>query len=89
MGEGECDVLQTLYDGSVESNIYAGWRDNMADKSGYLVMYLAEGYIVQQACGGGGSNEEIIPYIPPSIDNSTDEYNETDSESSSQEEDSL
>ena len=88
MGEGECDVLQTLYDGSVESNIYAGWRDNMADKAGYLVMYLAEGYIVQQACGGG-SNEEIIPYIPPPIDNSTGEYNETDSESSSQEEDSL
>lgn len=43
MGQGECDALQTLYDGLPESNIYSGWRDTMADKSAYLVMYLAQG----------------------------------------------
>ena len=52
MGDGDCDVLQTLYDGSSENTIYSGWRDNMADKAGYLVMYLIEGYAIQQACGG-------------------------------------
>ncbi|CDW80509.1 UNKNOWN [Stylonychia lemnae] len=49
-GDGDCDVLQVLYDGSQESNIYTGWRDNLDDKAGYIIMYLAEGYVVLSAC---------------------------------------
>ncbi|CDW91406.1 UNKNOWN [Stylonychia lemnae] len=49
-GGGECDALQVLYDGSQESNIYTGWRDNLDDKAGYIIMYLAEGYVVLSAC---------------------------------------
>ena len=45
----------------------------MADKAGFLVMYLTEGLTLQQACGSGDSDEEIIPLPPmPPEDNSTD-----------------
>ena len=50
LGSGDCDVLQTLYDGNLESNIYAGWRDNLDDKAGFLILYLAEGYTLLSAC---------------------------------------
>jgi len=50
LGSGDCDVLQTLYDGNVENNIYAGWRDNLDDKAGFLILYLTEGYTLLSAC---------------------------------------
>lgn len=50
LGQGGCDVLQALYDGSVDGNIYTGWRDFQADKSAYLLMYLSEGITVLNAC---------------------------------------
>lgn len=79
MGDNGCDVLQSLYDGSAESNIYAGYRDNMADKAGYLVMSLAEGYTVQEACGSSNNaGGDVTPIIPPSGDGSNDNDNSTD-----------
>ena len=80
MGDSGCDALQTLYDGSAESNIYSGWRDNMADKAGYLALYLAEGLSVQQACQNINNNnssegEIIIPVIPDASGNATDGEN--------------
>eukprot|EP00347_Sterkiella_histriomuscorum_P019045 403343176 len=50
LGSGDCDVLQKLYEGNVSSNIWQGWRDNIDDKAGYLVMYLTEGIITANAC---------------------------------------
>ena len=43
-------MLQALYDGSIVNNIYAGWRDNLDDKAGFLIMYLSEGYTLLSAC---------------------------------------
>eukprot|EP00347_Sterkiella_histriomuscorum_P005802 403355215 len=50
LSEGECDVLQALYEGDISSNIWQGWRDNIDDKAGYMIMYLAEGIVVLNAC---------------------------------------
>ena len=58
MGDTGCDALQVLYEGSAESNIYAGWRDNMVDKAGYLILYLTEGLVIQEACRGSSGGDE-------------------------------
>eukprot|EP00347_Sterkiella_histriomuscorum_P012306 403369094 len=58
LGEGDCDVLQALYEGDVSANIWQGWRDNIDDKAGYLIMYLSEGIITANACQNIFINEE-------------------------------
>eukprot|EP00347_Sterkiella_histriomuscorum_P014642 403360101 len=58
LGVGDCDVLQALYEGDVSSNIWQGWRDNINDKAGYMIMYLSEGIITANACQNIFINEE-------------------------------
>eukprot|EP00347_Sterkiella_histriomuscorum_P002263 403368836 len=50
IGSGQCDVLQALYNGNVQQNIWTGWRDNIDNNAAYLVMYFTEGVAVFDAC---------------------------------------
>lgn len=50
-GDGDCDVLQSLYNGRPELNFWAGWRDKMDDLGAFLVMYAMKGITVVSACG--------------------------------------
>eukprot|EP00347_Sterkiella_histriomuscorum_P008231 403345877 len=50
LGKGKCDALEVLYNGKVESNIWAGYRDNIADKGGYWILNLAQAITVLDAC---------------------------------------
>lgn len=53
LGKGECDVLQTLYDGYVNYNIWTGYRDYIDDKASYLLMYLFWGISSLNGCNSG------------------------------------
>eukprot|EP00347_Sterkiella_histriomuscorum_P008222 403345912 len=50
LGTEQCDVLQALYNGNVQQNIWTGWRDNIDNNAAYLVMYFTEGVAVFDSC---------------------------------------
>ncbi|CDW85878.1 UNKNOWN [Stylonychia lemnae] len=46
-GSGDCDLLNALYNGDPKNNFYMGWRDFMADKAGFIVMYITMGVAME------------------------------------------
>lgn len=56
LGNGDCDLLQSLYDGNLDANIWTSWRDNLDDKSALVLQYLYEGYTVVNACNQFNNN---------------------------------
>ncbi|CDW84686.1 UNKNOWN [Stylonychia lemnae] len=55
-GTGECDLLGAFYNGDPQSNFYAGWRDALADRAGYLIMYISMGVAQQTGCNSYNSS---------------------------------
>jgi len=47
-GTGECDILKSFYEGTSNSNIYAGWRDLMADRSAYFITKVTFAIILNE-----------------------------------------
>eukprot|EP00347_Sterkiella_histriomuscorum_P002639 403367372 len=91
LGQDECDVLQSLYGGSQDANIYVGWRDFIADKAAFLLYNLEQGIVIANACeqiqnqnssSSSDNNTDNGQNNNNSTDNSTEGGNNTSSDNS-------